>query len=33
MNCRFELVYQLTVCSEAAENRENLIEMAGAHVY
>ena len=29
MNCRVELVYQLTVCSEAEENRENLIEMAG----
>jgi hypothetical protein len=29
MNCRVVLVYQLTVCSEAEENRENLIEMAG----
>jgi len=29
MNCRVALVYQLTICSEAEENRENLIEMAG----
>lgn len=27
MNCKVELVYQLTVCSEAEENRDNLIDV------
>jgi hypothetical protein len=29
MNCKVEFVYQLSVCSEAEENRDNMIEMAG----